>query len=844
MQVVIVESPAKAKTINKYLGPDYHVIASFGHIRDLPSKDGSVLPDEDFKMIYEVSPASSKHVKSIAAAVKGASHIYLATDPDREGEAISWHIVEALKSMKVLKKDQQVHRIVFNEITKNAVINAVNNPRDIDINLVNAQQARRALDYLVGFNLSPVLWRKLPGSRSAGRVQSVALRLISERENEIERFIREEYWTIFADLLSNKNDKFSSNLTHIEGRKLEKLDIKCEADANVITDNLRKYKHLIAKSIERKQTSRNPQPPFTTSSIQQEASRKLGFSAKQTMQVAQKLYEGIEVDGETVGLITYMRTDGTQLSNDAVNSARNYIKNKYGADYLPKSSRIYKTKAKNAQEAHEAIRPTNFDFSPDKIKSNLSREQFALYELVWQRTIACQMENAILDSVAVVLATEDDYAKFRTSGSVIKFDGFYKLYREGQDDKEDEVERRLPNIEENEKLAIEKIGQDQHSTEPPPRYGEASLVKKLEELGIGRPSTYASIISVLQDRNYVKLEKKRFIPEERGRLVTAFLVSFFKQYVEYDFTAELENKLDDVSSGSLEWKELLQNFWGDFSKNVDQAKQFSITEVLDALEELLSYHLFPKNENGTDSRICPSCLTGKLSLKLGKFGAFIACSCYPECKYTKQLSDSDNSENGENTFEKVEDSILGNDPKTGLALYLKKGPYGYYVQLGEDAPPKSKTVPKPKRVALPAGVKPNELSFEQALELANLPREIGNNPVSGKLITANIGRFGPYLLHDGKFTSLTATDNLFTVNVERAADLINNKTSTKASGVIKLVATHPETNTEINLCKGRFGPYLKYGKANIKIPNNIDGETMTEDQALSLVKQHEEKSKS
>jgi DNA topoisomerase-1 len=683
MKLVIVESPAKAKTINKYLGSEYKVIASFGHIRDLPSKNGSVLPDEGFAMKYEISDKAGKYVNEIIKLAKQADEVYLATDPDREGESISWHVAELLREKKIIKDDTKFKRIAFNEITKKAVLEAVSNPRIIDTDLVNAQQARRALDYLVGFTLSPILWRKLPGCRSAGRVQSVALRIICEREDEIERFKTQEYWDIGFDMLGSKGDKFSAMLSYVDGKKLEKFSIANKESADKIVDRLEGQNFKVL-SIQKKQQKRNPAAPFITSSLQQEASRKLGFGAKKTMQIAQKLYEGIDIGGETVGLITYMRTDGVTLSSEAVANIRSLINNKYGNKYLSQEERIYKSKSKNAQEAHEAIRPTDITLMPDLLSDKLDKDQLRLYDLIWKRTIACQMESVLVDMVGADLLSDDGNFTARATGSTIAFDGFYKVYQEGIDDGKDEENKMLPPLSENEAIDAKKIKPEQHFTEAPPRYSEASLVKRLEELGIGRPSTYAAIISVLQDRKYVEIDKKRFHPTNLGRLVTVFLIGFFTKYVEYDFTADLETDLDEVAEGKRNWVNLLGDFWLGFNDNVSKVSEQKITDVIDYVEKSLDFHLF--GEQGTtkyeESKKCPSCSNGSLSLKLGKYGAFLACSNYPDCTYKKTVSKTEEgSEEGsvpsvDNTKE------LGTDPN-GQMIYLKKGPYGWYVQLGE-----------------------------------------------------------------------------------------------------------------------------------------------------------------
>lgn len=771
MKLVIVESPAKAKTINKYLGNDFKVVASFGHIRDLPSKNGSVLPDNDFEMKYEIPSKSASHVKAICDAAKSAEAIYLATDPDREGEAISWHVIEALREKKALKKDVIVKRVAFNEITKKAVTEAISSPRDIDTALVDAQQARRALDYLVGFTLSPVLWKKLPGSRSAGRVQSVALRLICDREHEIERFVTQEYWDISLDMLSPNKEDFVARLTTVNGEKLEKFSITNKCDAEKIADKLKTCSYTIA-SVEKKQQKRHPQPPFTTSSMQQEAARKLGFSAKKTMQIAQKLYEGVDLNGDQVGLITYMRTDGVSISEDAIKDTREFIKSNIGEDYLPPSAKVYKSKAKNAQEAHEAIRPTNVNLSPEKLKSSLDSDYYKLYDLIWKRLVASQMESVVLDVVTAIIESNDKNYLLRAVGSVISFDGFYRIYKEGTDENESEEGRLLPILNEGDVVVAEKINPAQHFTEPPPRFTEASLVKKLEELGIGRPSTYASIISVLQDRNYVVLEKKRFVPEERGILVTAFLVNLFQRYVEYDFTADLENELDEIAEGKLPWKKMLAKFWQGFNENVEFTNQYKISDVISKLNEVLSEHLFPARSDGKDPKKCEMCGTGGLGLKLGKFGAFIACSNYPECKFTRQIvqneSSADSSDGGDEASSVDENNKLLGQNADGISIYLKKGPYGWYVQEGEA----SSKADKPKRSSLPASTSPQSVDLQLALNLLSLPKFIGKHPATGEDIHLGIGKFGPYVKHAGKFVSIPKNEDIFSVTLDRAAEII------------------------------------------------------------------------
>lgn len=813
MKLVIVESPAKAKTINKYLGKDYQVLASFGHIRDLPSKDGSVNPDEDFAMTWELSSGGKKRLNDIISALKDADTIVLASDPDREGEAIAWHILEELTARKKIK-DKKIERVVFHEITKSAVTDAINNPRQIDQNLVSAYMARRALDYLVGFTLSPVLWRKLPGSKSAGRVQSVALRLICERENEIEKFRTEEYWTIDADLVTKTQALIKSRLIILDGKKLEKFDLNNEEKALQAKEKIEAQEFHIS-SVERKKTNRYPSPPFTTSTLQQEAARKLRYSAKKTMQVAQKLYEE--------GLITYMRTDAVNLSNDAISACREVIVKYFGDPYLPKTPKEYKTKSKNAQEAHEAIRPSDVANTPKKLEVKLDSDAHKLYELIWKRTIACQMNPAILDKVVVDSTSADDKIVLRANGQVIDFDGFLKLYQESKDDSdEDEENRILPNVENGENVTKGEITPEQHFTSPPPRFTEASLVKKLEELGIGRPSTYASIIAVLQERKYVRVEKLRFIPEDRGRIVTVFLENFFKKYVEYDFTAQLEEFLDDVSAGEMEWKKLLGGFWSKFIKNIDAVKPLQISEVIDTIDEVLSFHLFPPREDGTDPRVCPECGKGKLSVKLGKFGAFLGCSNYPECKYTKPLTDAKDDEAGDSPRPaNPEDKVLGE--MNELKIYLKKGPYGYYVQLGEDA---TATTEKPKRCSLPKTIKPEEITLEQSTILLSLPKQLGNG------IEANIGKFGQYLKQGGKSKSLTGNDDIFNITLERAEAILQN-VAEKPAGVV--LGKNPKDKADITVLSGRYGPYIKCGKNNYALPKEYKDKELTLEDALKIM---------
>ncbi|MEE3622758.1 type I DNA topoisomerase [Nitrospirillum sp. BR 11752] len=820
--VLIVESPAKAKTINKYLGDDFTVLASYGHVRDLPARDGSVKPDEDFAMEWELGDRSKRHIDDITKAAKGATRIYLATDPDREGEAIAWHVKQLLDEKRITGK-VDVKRVTFNEITKSAVLDAIAHPREVHQELVDAYLARRALDYLVGFTLSPVLWRKLPGSRSAGRVQSVALRLICERESEIEAFRPQEYWTIEAEFRTPAGAPFTARLVGLNGKKLDKFTLGNKGDADAALATIRPLSFMV-RAVERRQVRRNPFPPFTTSTLQQEASRKLGFGATKTMRIAQKLYEGVDIGGETVGLITYMRTDGVQLSNEAIDGARRLISSAFGNEYLPNAPRVYKSSAKNAQEAHEAIRPTDMFRRPDQMGRFLDKDEQRLYELVWKRTVACQMASAELDQVSVDIASPKAEAQFRATGSIVTFDGFLKVYQEDRDDAGDEEEKdtRLPAMKDGDDLAKGEVKSDQHFTQPPPRYTEASLVKKMEELGIGRPSTYASILQVLQDRNYVRLEKRRFEPEDRGRLVTTFLENFFNRYVEYGFTADLETKLDDISGGRIDWKTVLRDFWRDFSGAVDGTKDLTITQVLDALDEALGPHFFPApSEGGRDPRVCPVCGEGRLSLKLGKNGAFIGCSNYPGCKYTRPLS----VEGGE---EGNADRELGNDPETGYPVSMKRGPYGVYVQTG--APDE----PKPKRVSLPRAMNPQDVDLDIALRLLALPRSLGPHPETGQEITAGIGRFGPYLKHGDAYKNLTPDDDVLTIGLNRAVVLLAG-VATRKTVAGRELGNHPKDGKPITLGSGRFGPYVKHLKLFASIPKAINADTITLEQAVELL---------
>ncbi len=831
--VVVVELPAKAKTINKYLGSKFTVLASFGHVRDLPPKDGSVRPDNDFEMDWEADERGTRQVAAIAKALKGARTLYLATDPDREGEAISWHVRAMLDAQRALK-GVEVRRITFNEITRNAIRYAVEHPRDLDQPLIEAYLARRALDYLVGFTLSPVLWRKLPGSRSAGRVQSVALRLICEREAEIEAFRAREYWTVEAAFLTPAEAPFTARLTHLDGKKLEQFDLPDAASALRAKAAVEAGTFSVA-SVERKRVKRNPPAPFTTSTLQQEASRKLGFGAQQTMRLAQQLYEGAEIDGDTVGLITYMRTDGVQMAREAVSAIRDHVQGAYGPAYLPAAPREYTSRAKNAQEAHEAIRPTDVARTPDSVAMHLNADQRRLYELVWKRAVASQMQSAEFDQVAVDVAdAKPNGPRLRATGSIMAFDGFLKLYREDQDDVPGEAgaedaDRMLPPMRERDRLRHAPEGAwvtaDQHFTQPPPRYSEASLVKKMEELGIGRPSTYASILSVLQDRNYVRLDRKRFIPEDRGRLVTAFLVSFFNRYVDTGFTANLEEQLDDISDGRADWRAVMRAFWEEFSRAVEQTRDLKIGDVIAALDRDLGAHFFPPRDDGTDPRTCPACSVGRLGLKLGRHGSFIGCSNYPACQYTRRLAIESGEENGDTLKEGMR--VLGQHPETGEEISVRRGPYGVYAQLGEQVDG-SKT--KPKRTSLPKGLDGDSVTLEQALALLSLPRIVGIHPEAKEPIEAGLGRFGPYVKMGGVFASLDRDDDVLVVGLNRAVDLLAKKLAS-----VRALGPHPADREPVLVRKGRFGPYAQHGNRIANLPRDVMMDDITLAQAVALL---------
>jgi len=829
--VVVVESPAKAKTINKYLGDKFTVLASFGHVRDLPPKDGSVRPDEDFAMDWAADERGARQVSAIAKALKGASTLYLATDPDREGEAISWHVRAMLQEQKVLR-GVDVRRITFNEITRTAIRAAMAHPRDLDQPLIEAYMARRALDYLVGFTLSPVLWRKLPGSRSAGRVQSVALRLICEREAEIEVFKAREYWTVEAHFSTPAGAPFTARLTHLDGRKLDQFDLNTEALAMRAKAAVEAGSFSVV-SVEKKRVKRNPPPPFTTSTLQQEASRKLGFGAQQTMRLAQQLYEGIDIQGDTVGLITYMRTDGVQMAREAMLAIRDHVMEAYGDRYIPAAPREYTSKAKNAQEAHEAIRATDVSRTPESVARYLNPEQRRLYDLIWKRAVASQMQSAELDQVAVDIAdpARANGPRLRANGSIVAFDGFLKLYREDKDDEApgeqaaEDDSRMLPPMSERDPLRRGEVAASQHFTQPPPRYSEASLVKKMEELGIGRPSTYASILSVLQDRNYVRLEQRRFVPEDRGRLVTAFLVSFFEHYVDTGFTAGLEEQLDDISGGRADWRKVMAAFWRDFSHAVEQTRDLKIGDVIDALDKDLGPHFFPAREDGTDPRVCAACGNGRLGLKLGRHGAFIGCSNYPACQYTRRLAIDTGDDTGETLKEGMR--ILGHHPDTGEEITVRRGPYGLYVQQGEQEKDSKR---KPRRTSLPKGVDGETITLESAIGLLSLPRIVGIHPESKEPIEAGLGRFGPYVKMGGVFASLDRDDDLLTVGLNRAVDALAQKLAS-----VRTLGPHPADKEPVLVRKGRFGPYVQHGNIVANLPRDVTMDDITIAQAVELL---------
>ena len=822
MPVVVVESPAKAKTINKYLGSDYTVLASYGHVRDLPPKDGSVDTENDFDMTWEIGVDSRKHVKAIADALKNDPNLILATDPDREGEAISWHLEEALRKRKAIKKDTPVSRVVFNAITKAAVTEAMKNPREIDAPLVEAYLARRALDYLVGFNLSPVLWRKLPGARSAGRVQSVCLRLIVEREMEIEAFNPQEYWTVKAVLSTARGQDYEARLTVLAGKKLEKFDISNATQAELAVQAI-ESRELSITSVEAKPAARNPSAPFMTSTLQQEASRKFGMGARACMSTAQRLYEA--------GHITYMRTDGIDMAPEAVTEARTAIAARFGDKYVPKEPRIYKNKAKNAQEAHECIRPTNLEADAAALKLR-DADQAKLYDLIWKRTLACQMESARMERTTVEIGSKDEQVGLRATGQVVLFDGFMAVYEEGRDDAVvDDDDKRLPQISQGEAAPKKSVTPEQHHTQPPPRYTEATLVKRMEELGIGRPSTYASVITTIQDREYVRKEQNRLFPEDKGRIVTIFLLNFFRKYVGYEFTSSLEDELDDVSAGNRDYKKVLERFWRDFSVAIAETSELRISEVLDVLDEALAPQLYPAREDGSDPRICPKCGQGQLHLKTSRTGGFVGCGNYPECTYTRPIA-------GEGAD--GDERVLGED--AGDEIWLKSGRFGPYVQRGELTPENK----KPPRASLPKGWQKDEMDLEKALTLLSLPRQIGEHPEGG-MITSNFGRFGPYVMHqlpdDAKptYANLKDPNDVFELGMNRAVELLAEKRANPGRGrsaaakPLKELGEHPESGGAINVMEGRYGPYVKWEKVNATIPKDVEAADVTIEQAVEWI---------
>ena len=822
MPVVVVESPAKAKTINKYLGSDYTVLASYGHVRDLPPKDGSVDTENDFDMTWEIGVDSRKHVKAIADALKNDPNLILATDPDREGEAISWHLEEALRKRKAIKKDTPVSRVVFNAITKAAVTEAMKNPREIDAPLVEAYLARRALDYLVGFNLSPVLWRKLPGARSAGRVQSVCLRLIVEREMEIEAFNPQEYWTVKAVLSTARGQDYEARLTVLAGKKLEKFDISNATQAELEVQAI-ESRELSITSVEAKPAARNPSAPFMTSTLQQEASRKFGMGARACMSTAQRLYEA--------GHITYMRTDGIDMAPEAVTEARTAIAARFGDKYVPKEPRIYKNKAKNAQEAHECIRPTNLEADAAALKLR-DADQAKLYDLIWKRTLACQMESARMERTTVEIGSKDEQVGLRATGQVVLFDGFMAVYEEGRDDAVvDDDDKRLPQISQGEAAPKKSVTPEQHHTQPPPRYTEATLVKRMEELGIGRPSTYASVITTIQDREYVRKEQNRLFPEDKGRIVTIFLLNFFRKYVGYEFTSSLEDELDDVSAGNRDYKKVLERFWRDFSVAIAETSELRISEVLDVLDEALAPQLYPAREDGSDPRICPKCGQGQLHLKTSRTGGFVGCGNYPECTYTRPIA-------GEGAD--GDERVLGED--AGDEIWLKSGRFGPYVQRGEPTPENK----KPPRASLPKGWQKDEMDLEKALTLLSLPRQIGEHPEGG-MITSNFGRFGPYVMHqlpdDAKptYANLKDPNDVFELGMNRAVELLAEKRANPGRGrsaaakPLKELGEHPESGGAINVMEGRYGPYVKWEKVNATIPKDVEAADVTIEQAVEWI---------
>jgi DNA topoisomerase I len=850
MNLVIVESPAKAKTINKYLGKDYLVLASYGHIRDLPSKNGSVDPEKKFEMLWEIDSFSKKYLKEITDAAQDSDKIILATDPDREGEAIAWHVKEYLASKKILK-DKTLERVVFNEITKNAILDAIKKPRQIELPLVDAYLARRALDYLVGFNISPILWTKLPGSKSAGRVQSVALKLITEREHDIELFKPVEYWTLTSDFTNTENKNIFSKLSLFNGEKVERFTFRKKIEIDEALNIINKSKFKI-KDINSKVHKRNPLAPFTTSTLQQTASGKFGFGASRTMQIAQRLYQGVDIEGETTGLITYMRTDGTQLSKEAIAEFRRLIEKNYGKEYLPDTANTYSgKKAKNAQEAHEAIRPTDISRKPNDIKKYVNSDQFKLYDLIWSRALSSQMNPAEFHRNSIVISSKDEKINFRSNGSVVKFDGFLKVYEAPETD--DDAKNILPECKVNDDVNILKLKDEQHYTDPPPRYSEASLVKKMEELGIGRPSTYANIISVLSIRNYVEQINKRFHPTDRGKLISAFLEKLFTKYVDYNFTAELENQLDDITSGKVEWIKVLEEFWKDFYANINSVKEKRTREVLDLLNESLGNLIFEKNDQGVVDRKCKLCSNGELSLKNSfRGGAFIGCSNYPDCKFTRPLSKAKAAAQ----YNLAEPKLIGKND-SGKDIYLKNGRFGPYLQYEKEIEiievevKKKKKKKKKKKntkednnmknVSIPKGIEIDNVDLIQAKFLCSLPKVLGQNPETGHDIILNSGRFGPYLKCENKSARLENVEEIFSIGINRAITLIADaKPGRMSSSIIKDLGEHPEDKKPVRIMKGQFGPYIKYKSLNATIPEEKDPSEINMEEALILIEKRKE----
>ena len=848
MNLVIVESPAKAKTINKYLGDEYKVLASYGHIRDLPSKNGSVDPEQDFKMEWEVDSFSKKYLKEITDAAKNSSKIILATDPDREGEAIAWHVKEYLKEKKLLK-DKEIERVVFNEITKKAVIQGIENPRQIEPLLVDAYMARRALDYLVGFNISPILWTKLPGSKSAGRVQSVALKLITEREHEIESFKPEEFWTLSVKFVDQNKQNITSSISQLDNNKIEKFSFRNKEDINKAISNINKKKFSIT-DISSKVVNRNPSGPFTTSTLQQTSSGRLGFGASRTMQIAQKLYQGIEIEGETIGLITYMRTDGTNLSKDAVSAFRDYIQKEIGSEYLPKDALNYSgKKAKNAQEAHEAIRPTDIIRTPQSIKKYLSTDQNKLYDLIWSRALSSQMESAKFDRNTITITSDNNDTICKASGSVLKFDGFLKIYNNQSKDDDENI---LPAVSKG-PINIEALIDEQHYTQPPPRYSEASLVKKLEELGIGRPSTYASIISTIANRGYAEILNKRFFPTDRGKLISAFLEKLFSKYVDYNFTAGLEDQLDEITTGKESWIKVLELFWKDFNNNVSEVKEKRTREVLDLLNDSLGDLIFDKDNEGNIVRKCQLCNSGTLSLKNSfRGGAFIGCSNYPECKFTRPLSKAKAAAQAQ----LAEPKFIGKH-ENGNDIYLKNGRFGPYLQyekILEDIKIEKTTKKKKKtkklksdvnellkNISIPKGLELESIDLDKAQFLCSLPKSLGINPDNQKEITLNTGRFGPYLKCENKSARIENIEEIFSIGLNRAIALIAEaKPGRMSSSMIKDLGEHPDDKKPVRIMKGQYGPYIKYKSLNATIPEEKDPMELNMEEALILIEKRKE----